>query len=442
MSIRTSCCEVRFFLIPSFFHINIEGKGVVIMAGRVIFHVDMNSFYASVEQAHDPSLKGKPIAIAGNEKERRGIIVTSSYEARAQGIYTTMTVGEAKRKCPQLLLLPPDFGKYRVASAAIFAVLRNYTDLVEPVSIDEGYLDVTERAKTQHPLEIAKDIQQRILTELDLPCSIGIAPNKFLAKTASDMKKPLGITILRKREIQQLLWHKNVIDMHGIGESTAKKLGTLGILTIGELATADERILQRELGKNGVRLKNRANGIDERGVDPNSIYDTKSVGTSTTLPRDESEYYILKATFAQLSQSVAARLKAKYLVGTTISIQIRNFEWKNQTRSKSVRNAIQHADEIFQLAWDLFIQYWDETPIRLVGITISNVVDQAETTQQLSLFNYEQHAKDEPIVDLVHAIEKKFGKGVLQRGVRAKRANLASKTSFSKDFLEDHKKGP
>lgn len=408
------------------------------MAGRVIFHLDMNSFYASVEQAHDPSLKGKPIAIAGNVKERRGIIVTSSYEARAKGIYTTMNVGEAKRKCPELLLLPPDFAKYRAASAAIFAILRNYTDLVEPVSIDEGYLDVTERSKSQHPLQLAQEIQQRILNELDLPCSIGIAPNKFLAKTASDMKKPMGITVLRKRQIEELLWPKAVIEMHGVGESTAKKLNSLQIQTIGDLATANERLLQQGLGKNGVRLRKRANGDDVRAVDPNAIYDTKSVGNSTTLPRDETEYYILKETFEKLSRSVSERLKVKYLAGTTISIQIRNFEWQNHTRSKSVRNAIQNADEIFEVSWKLFLQHWDESPVRLLGITVSNVVDQAELTQQLNIFNFEQHIKDEPIIQLVDSIEKKFGKGVLKRGVRVKSRSYASKTSFSKDFLEDH----
>lgn len=410
------------------------------MAGRVIFHIDMNSFYASVEQAHDPSLKGKPVAVAGNAKERRGIIVTSSYEARAQGIYTTMTVGEAKRKCPDIILIPPDFAKYRAASAAMFAILRSYTHLVEPVSIDEGYLDVTERTKTLHPLQLAQEMQQRILHELDLPCSIGIAPNKFLAKTASDMKKPMGITVLRKREISALLWPLEVIEMHGVGESTAKKLNSIGIKTIGDLAKADERKLQKEFGKNGARLYKCANGEDPREVDPNSIFDTKSVGNSTTLPRDETEYYILKETFEKLSRSVAERLKVKYLAGTTISIQIRNFEWQNQTRSKSVKNAIQHADEIFDLAWKLFLQHWDETPVRLIGITVSNVVDQAESTQQLNLFNFEQHIKDEPIVELVDQMAKKFGKGVVQRGVRVKKKSFASNTSFSKDFLEDHKK--
>lgn len=404
---------------------------------RIILHVDMNSFYASVEQAHNPELKGKPIAIAGNVKERRGIIVTSSYEARDYGIYTTMTVGEARKKCPQLLLLPPDFPQYRAASAAMFAILRSYTDLVEPVSIDEGYVDITELAEQRHAPDIAAEIQQRILRELDLPCSIGIAPNKFLAKTASDMKKPLGITILRKRDIAEKLWSLPVIEMHGIGESTARKLNEHGIHTIGDLAQASEREMQRNFGKNGVRLHQKANGQDMRAVDPNAIYDTKSVGNSTTLPRDETEYYILKETFQKLATSVSERLQAKYLAGTTISIQIRDNEWHNQTRSKTVHNAIQQAGEIFDIAWDLFMTHWDERPVRLLGVTVSNVVDQAERAQQLNLFNYEQHIQDEPIVNLVDTIEKKFGKGAIQRGVRAKRPSYASKTSFSKDFLED-----
>ncbi|MBD8034623.1 MULTISPECIES: DNA polymerase IV [Solibacillus] len=410
------------------------------MAANIIFHLDMNSFYASVEQAHNPSLKGKPIAVAGNVKERRGIIVTSSYEARAKGIYTTMNVAEAKRLCPELLLLPPDFPKYRAASAAIFSILRSYTEIVEPVSIDEGYLDVTDLAKTRHPLQIAEEIQQRILHELDLPCSIGIAPNKFLAKTASNMKKPMGITVLRIRELKEQLWPLPVVSMHGVGEKTAKKLNSLQIFTIGDLAIANERTLYKELGKNGVRLIKRANGIDNRAVDPNSIFDTKSVGNSTTLPRDESEYYILKETFEKLSKSVAERLKVKYLAGTTVTIQIRNYDWQNSSRSKSVRNAVQNADEIFEIAWKLFTDYWDETPVRLLGVTVSNVVDQSELTQQLNLFNFEQHIKDEPIVQLVDLIETKFGKGTIKRGVRVKSKSYASKTSFSKDFLDDHMK--
>ena len=155
---------------------------------KVILHLDMNSFFASVEQVHNPSLKGIPMAVAGNPKARQGILVTCSYEARALGIYTTMTVGEAKRLCPDLVIVPPDFEKYRTASSAVFELLRTYTDLVEPVSIDEAYIDITAIGGLTNAVKIASDMQQRILQELDLPCSIGIAPNKFLAKTASDMK--------------------------------------------------------------------------------------------------------------------------------------------------------------------------------------------------------------------------------------------------------------
>jgi DNA polymerase IV len=407
------------------------------MVARVIFHIDMNSFYASVEQAHDPALKGKAIAIAGNVKERRGIIVTSSYEARAKGVYTTMNVGEALKKCPELILLPPDFEKYREASKAMFQLLRTYSPILEPVSIDEGYLDISELAKQRHPLEVAKEIQLRILHELDLPCSIGIAPNKFLAKTASDMKKPMGITVLRKREVQEVLWPLPVIEMHGVGKRTAEKLNAHQLFTIGDLAAADEREMAKKFGKNGARLKLRANGIDDRPVDPNAIYDTKSVGNSTTLPRDEAEYYVLKETIEKLSRKVADRLYAKRLAGTTVSIQIRDGSWHNITRSKSVKNAISRYEDIVEIAWDLFMKHWDEEPVRLLGVTVSNVVEKGDSTHQLNLFNFEHHIKDEPILELVDEIERKFGKGVIKRGVKVRQKTFASQTSFSKDFLDD-----
>ncbi|MFJ5789141.1 DNA polymerase IV [Lysinibacillus sp. NPDC093197] len=407
--------------------------------GRIIFHVDMNSFYASVEQAHDPSLKGKPIAIAGNPKERRGILVTCSYEARALGVYTTMTVHEAKRKCPDLLLLPPDFQKYREASKAMFAILRSYTELVEPVSIDEGYMDVTLLSKERHALQIAQEIQTRLLTELDLPCSIGVAPNKFLAKTASDMKKPMGITVLRLRDIEQVLWPLEVVKMHGIGESTAKKLNDQGIFTIGNLAMVEEHKIKHILGKNGVRLRARANGIDTREVDPNAIYDTKSVGNSTTLPQDVTDIRLLHKTIDGLCQKVAERLDAKRLAGSTVSIQIRGADWHNHTRSKSMTNVIYRFEDIFEIACALFDKHWDESPVRLLGVTVSNVVDRKDYSQQLSIFNFEEHVKDEPILKVVDEIEGRFGKGIIKRGVDiGKRSSYQSQTSFSKDFLDDH----
>lgn len=406
---------------------------------RIILHVDMNSFYASVEQAYNPELKGKAIAIAGNPKERRGIIVTSSYEARAKGIYTTMNVGEALRKCSELIVMPPDFPKYRQASKAMFSILRSYTDLIEPVSIDEGYMDITEISQQRHPLEIAKEIQSRIFNELDLPCSIGIAPNKFLAKTASDMKKPMGISILRKRDVPQKLWHLPVITMHGVGESTAKKLAGINIATIGDLAHIDEHVIRQALGKNGPRLKMRANGEDTREVDPDAIYQTKSVGNSTTLPFDETEIDNIEKTFLKLAEKVAERLDAKNLCGSTISIQIRDADWHNHSKSKTFQNPIYEKNSIYEEALKLFHKSWKGAPIRLLGITVSNVLERKQSVEQLSIFNFEQYAKQEPIYHLIDQIENKFGKGAIQKGIKINKKSYASKTSFSKDFFEDLK---
>jgi len=399
----------------------------------------MNSFYASVEQAHDPSLKGKAIAIAGNPKERRGILVTCSYEARAKGVYTTMSVWEAKRKCPELILLPPNFEIYRIASKAMFEILRSYTHLVEPVSIDEGYMDVTELDMNNDAIGFAKSIQDRILRELDLPSSIGIAPNKFLAKTASNIKKPMGITVLRKRQVNEILWPLPVIDMHGIGESTARKLESIGIKSIGDLANANPNLLKEKLGKNGVRLLNRANGIDNRAVDPESIYDTKSVGNSTTLPYDESNIEELEKVFVRLSKKVAARLDAKNLAGRSITIHIRDANWKNKTKSKTLPSRLYKEQEIYQLALELFNASWNGDPIRLLGVTVNNVYDKGESVEQLSIFNFEEHAKEEPILKLVEQLQGKFGEESIRRGMKVKKKpSLESKTSFSKDFLDDH----
>ena len=383
---------------------------------RVILHLDMNSFFASVEQAHDPSLKGIPMAVAGNPKQRRGILVTCSYEARALGIYTTMTVGEARRLCPDIVIVPPDFEKYRIASKAVFDILRTYTDLVEPVSIDEAYIDITDIGGLTDAVSITEGIQQRILQELDLPCSIGIAPNKFLAKTASDMKKPMGITILRKREIEKILWPLPVIEMHGIGKSTEKKLNDLGIHTIGDLAKTDEKMISLSLGKNGERLKKRANGIDYRPVDPEAAEERKSVGSSTTLPIDETELGECLKTFQWLANKVALRLDREQLAGTVIMIQIRTADWKNQTRSRTVLNPLYKEDEIYNEAIELFKLYWDGEPIRLLGITVSNVIPMNELYEQLSIYNFEKHAEAEKLDSLVKNIEQKFGPGSLKRG--------------------------
>lgn len=385
---------------------------------RVILHVDMNSFYASVEQAYDPSLKGLPLAIAGNPKKRRGILVTCSYEARAYGVYTTMTVGEARRLCPDLVVIPPDFEKYRKASSKVFAILKNYTALVEPVSIDEAYVDITEIGGLTNAIAISENIQKQILDTLDLPCSIGIGPNKFLAKTASDMKKPMGITVLRKREIEQILWPLPVIDMHGIGKSTEKKLAELKIYTIGDLAKADEVPVKALLGKNGIRLRKRANGNDDRLVDPEAAAERKSVGSSTTLAIDETDLLACLKTFEWLAEKVAHRLEQQQLAGTVIMIQIRTANWQNQSRSKTVLNPLYRADEIYHEAKNLFESHWDKEPVRLLGITITNVLPVQELFKQLSIYNFEKHANEEKIDGIISTLNKKLGTDMIKRGNR------------------------
>lgn len=387
-----------------------------ISSPRVIMHLDMNSFFASVEQAENPKLKGIPLAVAGNPQERRGILVTCSYEARAYGIYTTMTVGEAKRLCPELTIVPPRHHLYRQMSHAVFEILRSYTELVEPVSIDEAYIDTTEIGGLTHAYELAEEIQQRILRELDLPCSIGIAPNKFLAKTASDMKKPMGITILRKRQVKEVLWPLPVIQMHGIGKRTEEKLHAAAIQTIGELAQAEKHKLSSLLGKNGLRLQKRAHGIDPRPVDPESAEERKSIGGSTTLPVDLTEYEEAAAVFERLAKRVAARLDAKSLAGATVMIQIRYADWQYTTRSRTLQQTIYKEEDIAAIANALFQQHWNEEPVRLLGVTVANVIERKECAEQLTFDNFEQQEKEVKTEKLLSELTERFGERAVTKG--------------------------
>jgi DNA polymerase IV len=406
--------------------------------GRVILHVDMNSFYASVEMAYDPCLKGKPLAIAGNVEERRGIIVTCSYEARKYGVKTTMPLWEAKKLCPNLIVKSPNFERYRAASMGMFEILRQYTDLVEPVSIDEGYMDISESFEFGSPIEIAESIQKRILEQLDLPCSIGIAPNKFLAKMASDMKKPMGITVLRKRDIPIVLWPLNTNEMHGVGKKTAEKLTTIGIHTIGDLAKGNDIQLKTLLGINGNRIKERANGIDPRAVDPESVSEFKSIGNSTTLPRDISNQQELYRVLESLSETVSVRLKRKGVLASSIGITIRFKDRKTITRSKKLSNPVHQKEELAELAKQLFIKHWNGNPVRLLGITGYDLVDHEHAVMQLDLFSYEKDAKKEPLIKTLSHLREKYGKSIIETAGSHHidpTHSVGTNTSFNKDFL-------
>ncbi|WP_307255774.1 DNA polymerase IV [Oikeobacillus pervagus] len=407
--------------------------------GRVILHVDMNSFYASVEMAYDSTLRGKPLAIAGNPKERKGIIVTCSYEARKFGVKTTMPLWEAKKLCPNLIVRRPNFDRYRAASQEMFAILRQFSDWVEPVSIDEGYVDITDCFELGSPVHIAKMIQKRIMEQLNLPCSIGIAPNKFLAKMASDMKKPMGITILRKRDVPRQLWPLPVVEMHGIGKKTAEKLNTIQVFTIQDLAKANELQLRNLLGINGIRLKERANGNDSRKVDPNAVNEFKSVGNSITLPMDLTNQKELLETLRKLAEKVSIRLKHKKMVSFNIAIMIRYKNRKTITRSRKLPTPIFTKEEIFAASKRLFLEHWNLNAVRLLGVTAQELLEKTASSEQLNLFNYEEKAKLEPLIDTVKHLQDKYGKNIITKGIdvteEQKLFSTEKDTSFNKDFL-------
>lgn len=406
----------------------------------------MNSFYASVEVAYDPTLRGKALAIAGNVEARRGIVVTASYEARAKGVKAPMPLWEALKKCPDLLVREPNFDRYRSASKRMFELLYEYTPLVEPVSIDEGYMDVTDNFKDGSAVTLAKEIQFRLKNELNLPCSIGIAPNKFLAKMASDMKKPMGITVLRKREIQEKLWPLPAIEMHGVGGKTAEKLKKYGIYTIEEIAKADLNMLQNKFGVWGIRMHERANGIDASPVDPSSVEEFKSIGNSTTLPKDVTNVSELRKVLMNLADSVGRRIRTKQVYAGNIQLTIRYSDWKTITRSSKLPFPINTHGEIFEAAWSLWNKHWTGEPVRLLGISAMDLVEKGHAHKQLDLFNYKVDEKEEKLSSVVDQLKNKFGENIVLKGVQASggkdrsdqlRDKKKRGTSLEKDFLRD-----
>ena len=412
----------------------------MINKAKVIFHIDMNSFYASVEMAYNPKLKGKPIAIAGNPNERKGIIVTSSYEARAKGVRTTMPLWQARKLCPNLIVIRPDFPKYKATSAKIFKLLAEMSPIIEPVSIDEGYIDATEHPT--HPITLANEMQQRLLQELDIPCSIGIGPNKFLAKTASDFKKPLGITILRIRDLPEKLWPLSIDKMYGVGSKTAEKLHQINIYTIKDLAKADIYTVSQVLGINGERLINRANGIDKRMVDPDSVNDFKSIGNSQTLREDTIDEAKITSTLNQLASRVEERLQRRELKGMTVQLMMRYADRTTVTRSRKGMSYIDDKESIMTIIRELFQEHWNHQPLRLLGITVQDLLEKSDIMEQLNLFTYEQEEKRASMVDVVQSIQNKYGEDVFIKPAKQKEKKTDDQmlqTSFQKDFLDDYK---
>lgn len=382
--------------------------------GRVILHIDMNAFYCSVHQTVEPQkYAGKCIAVAGSVELRKGIVVTSSYESRRRGVRTGMQVREALKVCPELTIIQPNFELYHQFSQRFLDISRSVSPMVEAMSIDECFIDITGSKQFGTPLEIAGMLQRRIRDELGLPCSIGVAPNKLLAKMASDMKKPNGLTVLRLRDVRKLLWHRPCDELFGIGERTAEKLRKLGIHTIGQLAAADEDRLSERFGVLGAWLKQAANGIDTTPV-TDKISPSKSIGHTTTLPRDYSDMEKIQRVFLNLTDQVTRRLRHQRMLASTIQITIRDPHMKTITRSLTLPAPTEDAARVHEEACRLFMRHWDiGKPVRLLGVTLSQLSPKKETAVQLDLFTIETAEKREQLTRTMDEIRDKFGESSL-----------------------------
>ncbi|WP_223069623.1 DNA polymerase IV [Paenibacillus caui] len=413
--------------------------------GRVILHIDMNAFYCSVHAAEEPDkYAGRPTAVAGSAELRKGIIVTCSYAARKMGVSTGMLVSQAMKKCPDLVVIQPDFHLYRRYSRAFMNIAYEYTPLLQAASIDECYLDITGSRQFGTPLGIAEEIHHRVKEELGLPCSIGIAPNKLLAKMASDMKKPNGITVLRIRDVPELLWDKPCSQLFGIGGRTADKLKKLNIYTIGQLAAADESLLQQRFGVMGLWMKQAAAGIDHSPVREEKDKN-KSIGHTTTLPKDISDMEDVQRVMLNLADQVSRRMRRQGLMAQTVQITIRTPDMKTITRSQTLPSVTETADEIYHEACKLFRKHWKEgKPVRLLGITLQNLVPREESAMQLDLFSYEKQPKIERLTRVMDELRDKFGESaVLTAGMLGDdpssliRNHKLRGTSLQMDFLRN-----
>jgi len=379
----------------------------------------MNAFFASVEMAIDQSLVGKPIAVANADSLYRGIILSPNYEARKYGIKTTMLVKEALLKCKDLIIVEPKMDLYKEYSQKFFNYLYSITPKIEKASIDEAYMDVTDKFKEIHPLNLATIIQNKLLKDYKLPCSIGIAPNKFLAKMASDFKKPLGITVLRKREIDKILWPLPIGEMYGVGKKTKPKLEALGIKTIGDLANfKDFALLKQTLGEaNAKVLFEHANGNDDSELEIESE-DAKSISNSHTFEVNVIDPNYIKQTLKVIANTIGFRLKSENKKAQTIGLILKYANFKQINRSRSLDIPTNSEKEIYGIVEEIFEDNFtlgDE--VRLVGIFANRLVDAIEDVKQYTIFDDPDVIdKEAGIQKLLKNLKNEFGENIINLG--------------------------
>ena len=355
---------------------------------RRILHVDMDAFYASVEQRDKPELRGLPVAVGG-DPEQRGVVAAASYEARAFGVRSAIPMSRAVRLCPSLVIVRPDFARYKAASQAVFSIFRRVTLLVEPLSLDEAYLDVTENAWGEALGQtVAKRIKAEIKAATGLTASAGVAPNKFLAKIASGWKKPDGLTVIAPERVEQFL-HKLPVDaLWGVGPVTATRLRERGIERLVDVRTVSLAVLREAVGSHADWLRQLATGIDDRPVEPNQA--AKSSGTENTFAEDLTDIAEIRKTIDEMARDGAGWLERKLLACRTVTIKVRYDDFATITRSHSTECATRDADDIAERAVALLDRTEaGQRPVRLLGVSVHNLVDPNDRTEDppLPLFD-------------------------------------------------------
>ncbi|MEV6710306.1 DNA polymerase IV [Micromonospora wenchangensis] len=348
-----------------------------------ILHVDMDAFYASVEVRHRPELRGLPVVVGGVGP--RGVVSSASYEARRFGVRSAMPTARARALCPGAVYLPPDFARYRAASDAVMRIFRDVTPLVEPLSLDEAFLDVAgARRLFGPPAAIARQIRERVTAEQGLTCSVGVGPSKFVAKLGSTRAKPDGLLVVPADRVLEFLHPLPVDALWGVGERSAETLRRLGLRTIGDLAEAPVGMLRKALGAaSAAHLHELARGRDARPVSPEHV--EKSIGAEVTFDVDVVDPQQIRRALLALSEKVGSRLRGAGQVGRTVSLKVRLSDFRTVNRSRTLGVATDVAREIFDTSWGLWTALDPGEPVRLVGVRVEGLAGAVDTPRQLAL---------------------------------------------------------
>jgi DNA polymerase IV len=377
-----------------------------------IAHVDCDAFYAAIEKRDDPTLRDQPVIVGGGQ---RGVVATACYVARTFGIRSAMPMFEARRLCPQAMIVKPNMAKYAKAGREVRQLMLELTPQVEPLSIDEAFLDLsgTERLHGMSPAKSLARFARRVEDEIGITVSVGLSTNKFLAKIASDLDKPRGYSVLSANEAAAFLAPKPVTFIWGVGKASGAALARAGYRTIADLQLADETELLKTLGTEGQRLWRLSHGIDHRSVSPDR--ETKSVSSETTFAKDISQYRALERLLWQQSERVSARLKAKALSGSTVTLKLKSDDFKIRTRARSLETPTQLAARIFEAARALLKKEADGTRYRLLGVGVSSLAEAADADPDDLV-----DLRARRTADAEHAIDRlreKFGDDAVVKGL-------------------------